>query len=109
MKSMADKRRYRFTKKEQSKDGIFSFRMAILSFLLLVVDVIFSFARGGKAGYLAGVIALVAFLFAVYGFYIGMKSFSDNKKASPLFPVIGSISSGVLVVIWMTLFLSGIR
>lgn len=106
---MADKRRYRFTEKVQSKDGIFSFRMAVLSFLLLVADVIFSFAMGGKAGYLAGVIGLVAFLFAVYGFYIGMKSFSDNKKASPLFPVIGSISSGVLVVVWMTLFLSGIH
>lgn len=106
---MADKRRYRFTEKVQSKDGIFSLRMAILSFFLLVADVIFSFAMGGKAGYLAGVIGLVAFLFAIYGFYTGMKSFSENKKASPLFPVIGSISSGVLVVVWLTLFLGGIR
>lgn len=105
---MADKRRYRFTKKEQSKDGIFSFQMAILSFLLLVADVIFSFARGGKAGYLAGVIGLVALLFSMYGFYVGMKSFSDTKKASTLFPVIGSISSGVMVVVWITLFLNGI-
>lgn len=105
---MADKRRYRFVEKVQSGEGIFSFRMAVLSFLLLVADVIFSFAMGGKAGYLAGVIGLVALLFAAYGFYTGMKSFSDNKKASPLFPVIGSISSGVMVVIWITLFLSGI-
>jgi hypothetical protein len=48
----------------------------------------------------------MAMLFSVYGFYIGMKAMNE-KEHSPILPVIGSISSGIIMVGWLGLFLAG--
>ncbi len=105
---MANKKRYRFTENIQSKGGKRSVILAGVSFLLFLTDAILSFAFSGKAGYIAGVIALVACSFAIYGFILGMRSFSEEKKASPYLAVAGSIASGIMAVAWLTIFLSGI-
>ncbi len=105
---MTDKRRFHFSQKKESRGGKFSMYMAGLSFLMFLADVIFSFANGGKAGYLAGVIGLAALLFSVYGFYCGMKSFSEEKEISPVWSVLGTLASGVTAVGWITIFMSGI-
>ncbi len=105
---MANKKRYRFTETVRSKNGTRSCFLALTSFVLFLLDVILSFGFGGKAGSIAGVIALVAMLFAVYGFYLGMKSFSEQNQASSVRSVLGSITSGVMAVGWLTLFLTGL-
>jgi hypothetical protein len=105
---MADKRRYHFTEKVRSRGGVLAARLAGASLLLLVVDVIISFVKGGKGGYIIGVLGLTAMLLSVFGFYAGMKSFEENRN-SPTWSVIGSIMSGVVMVIWLTLLLTGIR
>ncbi len=104
---MADKRRYRFTEKKKSEGGLFSVRLAITSLVLFFVDLGVSFSKGGQAGAVAGVIGLVAMLFSIYGFYVGMRSFSE-ENASPVYSIIGSILSGVIMVGWIALFLTGL-
>ena len=49
----------------------------------------------------------MAMLLSVYGFYIGMKAMNE-KENSPILPVIGSISSGIIMVGWLGLFLAGL-
>ncbi len=105
---MTDGKKYRFAEKVHSKGGKQSSRFALASVLLFFADVICSFAYGGKAGAVAGGIGIIAMLFAVYGFYLGMKSFSETD-VSPLFSIIGSIASGIIMVVWLTLFLTGVR
>ncbi|MEE8826641.1 MAG: DUF6142 family protein [Eubacteriales bacterium] len=99
--------KYTFIEKKDSKGGILSAKLAGVSFALLIIDAILSFAFQGSAGAIAGVIALAAMALSVYGFLIGMKSFSE-KECSPKFSVIGSISSGVVMVGWLTIFLTGL-
>lgn len=105
---MASRKRYTFIKKEQSKGGKLSMTMALVSLFLFVADVIVSAVLGGKAPYIIGVIALVAMLFAGYGLYLGLQSFSE-RKVSFTYSIIGSLGCGVLVIAWLTLFLTGIR
>lgn len=104
---MADKRRYRFTEKKKSSGGIFSTRLAIVSLVLFFVDLFISFSQGGKAGSIAGVIGLVAFLFSIYGFRVGMKSFGE-EGTSPVYSIVGSILSGIILVGWVALILTGL-
>ncbi len=105
---MASKRRYVFAEQNASKGGKFSIRLAVLSGAAFLACVIISFASGGKAGPFVGGIALAATLLSVYGFYVGMKSFGE-QNVSPALSVIGSIASGVIMVGWITLFMTGLR
>ena len=103
---MAKKYNYNFIRKH-SQGGGTAVRLAILSGGLFVVDAVISFAFGGEAGVYAGAIALFAMLTSVYGFYLGLKSFRE-EKVSRRKSVIGSVSCGVLAVLWLSLFLIGV-
>ncbi|MCI1721997.1 MAG: DUF6142 family protein [Lachnospiraceae bacterium] len=105
---MAKSQKYKFEKREQSKGGRTASFLALASAALFAAAVIVSFAQGGKAGTEVGGLALIAILFSVYGFIVGMKSFRE-KDVSPVLSIIGSIACGVIMVCWLTLFLAGIR
>ena len=105
---MAGKRKYRFVGKDYSEGGRASVIIACISVALFLVDAIISFAAGGKAGSIVGLIAIGATLLSVYGFYVGMKSFADRDVSQRL-SVIGSISCGVIMIGWLTLLLRGLR
>ncbi len=105
---MANKKRYRFTETVRSKGGRQSSCLAGVSLGLFLIDAFVSFLFGGKAGAIVGVVALAGMAFAVYGFYLGMKSFTEEKEASPYLAVLGSIASGIMAVGYLTIFLSGL-
>ncbi|MDO4478634.1 MAG: DUF6142 family protein [Lachnospiraceae bacterium] len=100
--------RFVFVKKKHAKGGREATILAAVSAVLFVAAIIISWFSGGKAGVIVGGMALVACLLGIFGFVVGMKSFQE-PDVSPLFSIIGSIGSGVIVVIWLTLFLAGIR
>ena len=103
------KRRYRYTfaESEESSGGKMAARLALASAALLAASSLISLASGGQAGSFIGALGLMALLFAAYGFYVGMKSFGE-RGVLPTWSIIGSIVSGVLMVIWLTIFLSGL-
>ncbi|HUM84117.1 MAG TPA: DUF6142 family protein [Lachnospiraceae bacterium] len=105
---MADEKKYKFAQKVHSKGGKLSSLLALASALLFFLDAVISFANGGKAGPFIGGIAIMAMLLSIYGFYVGMKSFAETG-VSPLFSIVGSIACGVIMVGWLTLFLTGVR
>lgn len=104
---MADRKKYRFIETLPSKGGLAAMRLAAVSFVLFVIDVAISFAQKGQAGSYIGGIAVTAMLLSIYGFYVGMKSFSE-KGVSPRTSVVGSIGCGIMAILWLLLFLTGI-
>ena len=105
---MRKERKYRFYEKPPSFGGRFALLLAGISLALLLVALILSVAQGGEAGPAAGGAALIALLLSAYGFIAGLRSFQE-KETDPRLGVIGSISSGVMLLILMAMFLSGIR
>ena len=104
---MAKEHKFKFAKKEYTQKGKISAALAGISLGLFVVACILSFALSGKAGIYVGGIALMAMLFSVYGFYEGLSGYSD-KQGSHIFCTAGAIGNGVLMVVWLALFLIGV-
>lgn len=103
---MADRKRYTFTELHESRGGRFAVKMAAASLVLFALAVFISFLKGGEGGALTGSLGLIAMMLAVFGFYMGMKSFGETDVL-PNLSIIGSISCGVIMVGWLTLFLTG--
>lgn len=59
-----------------------------------------------KRRHFLGAAGLFSFLLSGYGFYVGMKSFKE-EQVSHRMSVLGSITSGGMLVAWLALFLIG--
>ena len=79
----------------------------VYSFPFLLASVV-SFAFRGNGGIFLGAAGLFSFLLSGYGFYVGMKSFKE-EQVSHRMSVLGSITSGGMLVAWLALFLIGVR
>lgn len=104
---MAKRYRYAFAKKKEAQKGKLSTGLAVVSLLLFAAAVEIAFLTSGTVGYIVGGLSLFAMLLSVYGFAMGLRSFSEedrNHKTS----MIGSISNGVIMVGWIGMFLLGI-
>lgn len=78
------------------------------SFLVLfIVAVVLALFLDGKLGGLIGGTGLFAMLLSAYGFALGLSSFSEENRKHRT-SMIGSILNGVILVIWLGLFLSGV-
>ncbi len=104
---MARVKRYKFAKKTYAKNGKISAVLAVVCLALLLLASIVSFALRGNAGVFVGGIALMAMLLSVYGFYLGLKGFSE-KNCSNLFCIIGAIANGLIMVGYLAIYLMGV-
>ena len=104
---MARRYRYAFARKRESEKGKLSVTMAATSLLLGVIAVVLALFLDEKLGYITGGIGLLAMALSVYGFVMGLSGFSEENRKHKT-SLIGSIMCGVIVVIWIGLFLSGV-
>ena len=102
---MARKRyKYAFTRKKHTKGGKLS---SILAFASFLGSAICSMMMGGKGGLYLGAAGFIAIGFSVYGFILGLKSFSEENR-NVLYSKVGAVANGLLTVLWITMFLIGI-
>jgi len=96
------KYKYSLEPDNKSKKGLES-----ISLVLLLAGAVVSLAMKGNGGTFLGAIGLFSFLLSVYGFYLGIQSFSE-KNVNHRYCIVGSMASGILAVLWLALFLTGI-
>lgn len=101
------KNKYSFAKKKHSGQGIASTVFAGSSLGIFCVSALSSLIFHGKGGMYLGAMGLLSIGLSIYGFVVGLKSFSE-KNRDQLFCKIGAVGNGVLMVIWLALFLIGI-
>ena len=99
---MARRYRYAFAKKREAAKGKWSVGLAAASLVLFI-----ALFLDGKLGGLIGGTGLFAMLLSAYGFALGLSSFSEENRKHRT-SMIGSILNGVILVIWLGLFLSGV-
>lgn len=104
---MAKRYRYAFAKKREAAKGRLSAGLAATSFALFLAAVAISFLLEGAYGFVVGGICLFAMLLSVYGFIMGLMSFSEENCAHRT-SIIGSITNGIIMVGWLGFFLMGV-
>ncbi len=104
---MARRYRYAFAKKKEAAKGKLSVGLAIASFVLFGAAVLTAFFLEGSYGFVVGGISLFAALLSIYGFIMGLVSFSEEKRTHRT-SIIGSIVNGILMVGWLCFFLMGV-
>lgn len=96
----------RLTDKRHPPLGIASSVLAAVSFVSFATVCIISGKAGGKAGPGAGLIGILCFLISVTGFIMSWVSL-HQEDIRPLFPTIGSVTNGLLIIIYMLLYILG--
>lgn len=104
---MAKRYRYAFAKKKEAGKGKLSVGLSAASFLLFLAAVLTAFFLEGRYGFIIGGICLFAMLLSVYGFIMGLLSFSEEKRTHRT-SIIGSIANGIIMVGWLGFFLMGV-
>ena len=56
---------------------------------------------------LAFIVGIITLYCSVYGFILGLKSFSEENR-NVLYRKVGAVANGLLTVLWITMFLIGI-
>lgn len=104
---MAKRYRYAFTKRKEASKGKLSIGLAITSLLLLAAAICTAIYLDGQFGFIIGGISLFAMLVSIYGFIMGLSSFSEEDRLHRT-SIIGSISNGIIVVVWLGFYLMGV-
>lgn len=105
---MAKKYKYSFSRTNEAKEGKEALVLAGVSFAAFIVLTIVSFAMSGKGGVALGAVGLVAMLLAVYGCCLGLKGLASENTGHRL-AAMGTISAGVMSIVWLALFLVGVK
>ena len=104
---MARRYRYAFAKKKEAQKGKLSTGLAAASLILFITAVLLAFFMNGEFGYIVGGGSLCAMLLSIYGFAMGLKSFSEENRTHRT-SMIGSIANGIIMIGWLGIFLLGI-
>lgn len=97
----------RLTDKRHPVSGIASSVLAAVSFISFAAACIISGSNGGNAGLGIGLIGILCFLVSITGFIMAWISL-HQENIRPLFPTIGSLVNGILVIIYMILYILGV-
>lgn len=79
-----------------------------LSLAILLIMIFVAFVMEGQGGPVMGAVGLVGALFALFAFVIGMIALAKRESRYRLC-VAAAIISGLMMIIWLTVFLNGIR
>lgn len=96
---------YKFAGKKHSKRGKVSLVLAVLSFSACITLVALSVQNQGNASVYIGSAGLFSLILSVASLFIGLSGFGEQYYK--LFPVLGSVCSGLILAGWVTLYVVG--
>lgn len=102
-----NKKRYKFTDKEQATGSMASIVLAILAVLMVVIAVVLAYETNGAGGMIIGLLGVFAVWFSGMGLYSGIRSF-NQEESFYLLSWIGTIANAVILVGMGCIFLIGL-
>lgn len=105
---MADNQKYRFISKPVAKDGKFSIILAAVSGVIMLVVILISFFMEGNGDSVLGAAGLAAIALAFYGFILGLRGL-NQKKVDHKLSFIGTVASGLAVILWLAIYFVGAK
>lgn len=105
---MANKQKFRFVSKPSAQGGKQSIALAAVSGAIMIACMIVSFLYEGNGGSILGALGLCAILLAGYGFVLGIRGLNE-KKVNHTHSFVGTVTSGLAVILWLAIFLVGLK
>jgi len=96
----------RLTDKRHPPSGVASFVLSLVSFVSFAVACIMSGMAGGNGGFGIGMAGVLCFFISATGFIMAWTSL-HQENIRPVFPAIGSVVNGLLVILYMILYILG--
>ncbi|NLP34043.1 MAG: hypothetical protein GX359_02490 [Clostridiales bacterium] len=97
----------RFSGRSHSKRGIWSAVIGIGIVIGFFTLSILSSNSHGNGGIFLGIIGILLFCFAIYGFRLSYKAFKE-KDIFYHFPIIGCGLNGIMIIVLMILYILGL-
>lgn len=85
-----------------------SIALAIVSGAVMLASILISFFMAGKGDTILGALGLGAIALAFYGFILGLQGL-NQKKVDHRFSFIGTVASGLAVILWLAIFFVGMK
>ena len=105
---MKKSRRYSVMKKSVSKRSRLSIWMAAVSACAFLFCIIVSALSEGRGTSYIGAVGLGSALLALYGCVLGIKELSSAENSYKK-SYAGAIAGGVVFIIWLAIFLTGVK
>ena len=99
------KNSFKFAGKKHSKRGKISLALALCAIIAGTGMVVFTIQSGGNANVYIGCAGLSALLLSAVALLIGLTSL--REESYKLFPVLGSVCSGVTFAGWLAIYVLG--
>lgn len=100
------KRKYKFTRKRQSRVGIVSFVVGILALLCVSGMVAIAYLESGAAGKVIAIPAFAALLLAFFGFVKGIQGIREEDTYR-MFPWLGFLINGIVLAVFGLIYTMG--
>ncbi len=105
---MPRKGKYTFIKKKETPDVLLSILLSGVSLIILIVTVALAAAGIAQETYIPGVLGLMALLLSAYALRISFRILAGRRSAFRL-PAVSTLFSGTMTILWIVIFLSGVR
>lgn len=100
------KRRYKFTDKNQSRQGIISSVIGTLALLLTAGILAAAYMQSGRAGKIIAIPGFLALLLSLAGLYYGIRGVREEDTYR-LFPWLGCIVNGIILAAYVMVYVLG--
>ncbi len=101
------KHKNKFSDRRHSVGGVISTVMAVASLVMFVMAVHRSYGARGEGDSLVGSYALSSMMFAFFGLITGLMSYKEPDRYHT-FSFIGSLTSGIMTVLMIMLYITGL-
>ena len=105
---MSNKQKFRFASRPEAAGGRLSITLAVVSGVIMLASMLVSFIYEGRGGSILGALGLCAILLAGYGFVLGLKGLNE-RKVDHMLSFIGTVTSGLAVILWLAIFFVGLK
>lgn len=100
------RRNYKFTEKKQSKRGIASLVLAVLSIVVFVAVTMNSFQHRGEGSMYLGSAGVSSMLLSVVALVLAIRSLAEENSFK-LFPYLATVCSFLSAGVWVALYVVG--
>ncbi len=95
--------------KNSTPEGIISFALSVISLLILVFAIYFSFRYNGNGDFRLGVLALISFLMSVMAVILSAVGFRNRKKIRHYMEKRAIVISLIVIIALVIIFINGLK